>query len=275
MRATLNQMIMDGASLSAVRRHPNFLALDGTAQLDVVQDIERIAATRESRAASREARLDAAENRAERRRERQGIDLALNVSDPDVLVGMSRNDVINLRPHVGTEETKRLVAKWDALKQNSTKLVEARIDKQDFDKAALDAGLRPNKPSNEAEKDKLVRLQSHVENVIDTEQRARGNKTLTREEKREIVKREVNNLVTLDAFFGDRRAPRGTVSQEEIAERRAYVEIGPKKQRVNIADIPDDYRTRITNARAREGRETTEAQLAELWLRSSGKFKDK
>jgi hypothetical protein len=275
LRAGVNQAIMDGRSLSQIRGMPQFMALDNTTQLAIVKDIEAINASRAARGAAAEARADAAESRAERRLERRGAPLALNVSDPDVLLGMTRNQVVNLRESVGVDETKRLLAKWDMLKANSTKVIEARIDHQDFQRAMIDGGLNPFSRS-QREKTRLVRLQAHIENVIDVAQRARGDgKQLSREEKREIAKREVANDVINDSFFGltDRRAPAGMVSDED--RQTAYVLIGPTQQRVNIADIPDSYRKEITFKRARDGRTTTEEQLAELWARKTGTFKDK
>jgi hypothetical protein len=276
LEASVNGLILNG---KFSRSAPEFLQLsakDPEAARKVLTFVENQAYTQEARAAAREQRADAAESRRERKLNREGLETALRVSNPDTLVSMSRDEVINLLPTLGRENTAALVAKWDALTKSEAKLIDARIDKQDFDTIALEAGFRPNEPKkDEAEKDRLVRLQARVEQVIDAEQRAAGNKPLTREAKQSIMRREIDNAVMVDRTWPipNQSRPAATLTPDEAKD--AFVLVGPTEQQVKLAEIPATYRVRVIGERKKQGLRTTEAQLAELWLRSTGKFKDK
>lgn len=273
LEASVNGLILKGASAAQVRSSPEFISLSVKSPEDarkVLTFMENQEYTRVARAAASEQRLDAAESRKERRLHRDTLDTTLRLSDPDALVALSRDEVVNLLPKLGMTNTTALLGRWDSLTKSSDKLIEARIDKQDFETVALSAGLRPNeKNKSEDEKDRLVRLQQRVETVIDAEQRAAGNKPLTREAKQAIMQREIDNAVMVDTWGFDSKRPLGTLGADDIG--KAYVTVGGRE--VKLTSIPPNFRQQAVAERRRQGLPTSETQLAELWLRSQGKMK--
>lgn len=276
LEAGVNGLILKGVSTAALRQSPEFIKLsaqDPEAARKIDTFMENKDYMRVARSAAEEQRKDAAESRAQRRLHNDTLDTTLRMSDPDVLVRMTRDQVINLLPILGRESTTQLLSRWDSLTKSHDKLVEARIDKQDFERIALTAGFRPNeKNKTEEEKDRLVRLQSGVETAIDIEQRAK-KRALTREEKAAVMQREIDNAVMVQRFILPNKAtPASALSPDEV--KGAYVEVGPEKQRVKLVDIPPSFRLETTTQRRAAGLPTTERQLGELWLRKQGKFKD-
>lgn len=273
LEASVNGLILKGASAAQVRSSPEFISLSVKSPEDarkVLTFMENQEYTRVARAAASEQRADAAESRKERRLHRDTLDTTLRLSDPDALVALSRDQVVNLLPKLGMTNTTALLGRWDSLTKSGDKLIEARIDKQDFDTIALSAGLRPNeKAKSEDEKDRLVRLQQRVETVIDAEQRAAGNKPLTREAKQAIMQREVDNAVMVDTWGFDKKQPLGTLANDDVG--KAYVVVGGRE--VKLTSIPPQFRQQAVAERRRQGLPTSETQLAELWLRSTGKMK--
>lgn len=261
LEASVNGLILKGASGAAVRSSPEFLKLS----VQAPEDARKVMTFLENQEYTKIVRADAADARRERRLHKDTLTTALRLSDPDMLVALSRDEVVNLLPKLGVSSTTALLNRWDSLTKSGDKLLEARMDKQDFDAIALSAGLRPNeKNKSEDEKDGLLRLQQRVESVIDSEQRARGNRPLSREEKQKIMQREVDNKV-MDyvPFWFDRPAVYNTLAPGD--KRSAFVRVDGKD--VRIASIPDDFTRAAIKARRERGLDTSEKQLAELWAR--------
>jgi len=259
MESGVNQRILNGESWAAIRRSPEFLALPPEQARRIAEHMERQAAARASRAAAESSRADAEESRAERRLNRQGMDTALRLSDPNALAAMTRDQVVNLLPELGAQHTAALVQKWDAYKKTPEKMVEASIDKQDFDAAVLEAGLNPTPKTNDVdEKHALIRLQSHVETVIDQEQRARGGK-LSREDKAKIVRRELDKKVMVEGWFGSRKeVPAPMISPEQL--RKAVVDFEGRE--FKLSSIPESDLNNIVAAARRAGVNATPALIA-------------
>lgn len=275
LEASVNGLILQGVSAAQLRKRPEYLRLSDQAPEEarkIDTFMENREYTRVARAAASEQRADAAEARQERRLHRDTLDTALRVSDPAVLASMSRNDVVNLLPVLGSTTTTALVGRWDLFSKSSDKLREATIDKQDFDRIALETGLRPNrKGMDEQEKDRLLRLQAQVESVIDLEQRAK-KRALTREEKVVIMQREIDNTVMVRRILimPNASKPLAVLTADEMD--RAYVEVGPNEQRVKLSEISPRFRADAIRARRAQGLPTSEKIIAELWLRSRGEF---
>lgn len=269
LEAGVNSLIMKGMSTSQILRSPEYLKLSSQAP----EEARKIDTFLENKDYMRGARADQAEARKERRLHRDTLTKTLQLSDPDALVGLKREEVVNLLPVLGTESTQALLNRWDSLTKNESKLREARIDKQDFDALALQSGLRPNESGkSEAEKNSLVQLQSAVENRIASDQ-ASKKRDLTRDEKKVIMQQELDNSVMVDRFFTDKKVSAAMLTPRE--QEVSYVEIGPAKQRVDLVAIPHKFRSDAMAKRKASGLHTSEAQLAELWLRSKNQYKEK
>jgi hypothetical protein len=198
------QLIDSGTGLSAVQRSDAWLAMDGADRHKIREALEAEAATRESRAAAVANRQAANASRqlsqmhvAERMAYMRNGDQFLTVSDPEVLKNMSRAQVEALRSDFGMEPTQHLLQKWDTL-QKPGKLVEAKIDRDDFNQIADEMGLDPfAKNKGEEAKRALGTLQFRIEQLIDSEQ-AKAGKPLDRQAKMDLVRKEMARTVTVN-----------------------------------------------------------------------------
>jgi len=256
LQADVNQAIMQGVPMSRIRQMPSFLSLPADKQLSVVEHAESISAARASRA-------EAYENRAERALLRANIDTVLKLQDPNVLTTMTREEVINLRPRIGTAATQDLLGRWDQYSKNSTLLSEAKIDNEQFNDFASRLGLNPKGVGLSSEqKDTIVRVRNQVETIIGQEQMAR-KKPLTREEKDVIMQRELDKsvMVSKDWWF-DKSKPQITLSPAEQA--KAYVMVEGKE--VRLATIPAGDRQAITAALKKANIPVSEQKIAEYYV---------
>jgi hypothetical protein len=209
------KMLDGGGSLGQVTRSPEWMALGGTEQRGIRRDIEAEAATRASRQASEAAREVSALQRNEQLNLLRNADEYLTATDPNTLSKMSRAQVEALRGRFGTEATKQLLAKWDELRKPG-KLIEAKMDKQDFDTVADSLGLKPYASKSESESRKLGQLQYRVEQLIDQHQ-TEGKRPLTRQEKSELMRQEMARTVVVDGFWSDSTVPVIQLSTEQAA----------------------------------------------------------
>jgi hypothetical protein len=259
--ATVNGLLMGGASLAAVQQTSAWAALDGTEQRKIIEHEESIGAARESRALARQVR-------AEHEKELAGVDTMLRLSDPDKLVAMGRNDVINLRTTIGNKNTEALLSKWDSYTKNGTLLSEGKLDHDQFNAFATRAGLDPNSKDDTMKK-RVVDTRDKVERIIGSEQQTK-KRPLTREEKDKILQQQIDNAVIQhNMILLDKAVPAITLPDDKQAS--AYVVVGGKE--VKLASIPMDYRTELIAARRARGLPTTEKVIAEMWLKKQATLK--
>lgn len=260
LEAKVNDAILRGASRVSVARMPEFSMLSPETARRIDSYLENRDYTRAARASAEAQRADAEESRRQRRMTREGIEVAYRLSDPQVLARLSRNEVINLLPTLGPEHVGNLLQKWDSFAKSGDKLTEATIDKQLFNTVALEVGLRPN-DSDEKMKDKLVRLQNHVEEMIGQEQRARG-RSLTREEKGSVMRRELDKQVLVEGFVYNStvRAPLATPAEV----RKAIIRVEGRE--FKLSTIPQDDYDGLAEAARRRGLPITPELMAERWF---------
>ena len=239
-----------GATLAQLQKMPQFADLqDGGAA--ILQHIETRAATQESRLAARESRAAAAESRAESRilrseraQERATMGAYMRYSDPDVLQSMTRPQIEAMLPVLGADNTNRLLAKKDSFTKSPEKLIEARIDKQDFDHVASQMGLKPFDAKTPAAKERMGELQYRVETLIDRAQTAKKG-PLTREEKVELMRGELARTVTTDAgwFSSEKQTPVIALTPDQIKDvivppvDRAQIEQALKARGMAVNDM--------------------------------------
>lgn len=203
-----------GVPLSKVRLTRDFLDLPGDMQSRIQEDIEQ----RVDRRARRVADIEQAELSSYQRRNALALlrnpDEYLRYSDPQVLGGMTRAQVQALRPTLGLQATEHLLQRWEAQQTSAGKL-EARMDTEDFNHTADQLGLKPYEANTPARKQALGELKYRVEQLIAAEQKA-AKRVLTREEKAELMKREMARTVTVSGFFTDRQVPVVQLNPREV-----------------------------------------------------------
>lgn len=194
----------NGASLARLKTMPEYAALPGDKKLDIQEHVEAKALQAESRAAARESRAETAAARAERQTQKKNFAAYLIYSKPDVLAGMSENQLISMLPQLGEQQVANLVSEKRKL-DKPEKVIAAQIDQDDFYQSAQAMGLNPYKPGQtEDEKATLGALSFRTKNLIDIEQ-SRLGRPLSRPEKQSIMRQEAARTVTVkgDGWFDD------------------------------------------------------------------------
>jgi hypothetical protein len=182
-----------GATMGQLRAMPEFQALGGQEQTQILEHINDRNHMLWARSVEDRARL-------EREQERKAYPAFLAYSDPETLGTMTRAQVQALLPAMGPQMTEHLITKWDGLQKAGARL-EARMDSDDFNHVATRLGFdvfTKNKDDRKA----LGELKFRVEQLIDQAQAAKKG-PLTREEKMNMMQDEMGRTVILSrGFFG-------------------------------------------------------------------------
>lgn len=200
--AGLWKLADDGATLSQIRRSDAYLGLGEADQhrFEVAWQAER--AQDQSRALTADQRELTRLQIQEKRRELDGADMYLTVSDPTVLGRMTRSQVEAMRTRVGKEKTESLLRKWDDL-QKPGRLPLAKMDDNDFKATAAQMGLDVFESKADPEDKAVVaRVRMDVEQIITERERSAG-KPLTREERVGVMRKALAAEVTLKRKWRD------------------------------------------------------------------------
>ncbi len=189
----------NGGSLSKAKRSDAWAALPATERDRIEAQQESRAATQESRAASRSNRALADDQRAEKRLLFANSDKYLDATNPETLAKKTRAQVQAMRTEFGFEATQNLLNRYDQL-QKPGAIAEAKMDTEEFNHIAERLKLDPYGAKTTAQKSALGDLKFRVERLIDIRQR-QGGKTLTRQEKADLMTEEMTRKVTVDAGF--------------------------------------------------------------------------
>jgi hypothetical protein len=260
--SAVSQAALNGATVRQIRAMPEFQRLSGTKQLAMIEHVENTTYTRGQwqRQAAEQREADLA---------RQNNAAYFKYSDPEALRSMSRNEVLGLLPELGRLHTQNLLTRWDALNgdKQDARLSEAKMDRDDFNRIAHAAGLKPYDPATRRNEDKMAllgELHSRIENLIGEEQQQRLKRTMTRAEKNEFMQREIDNKVLVDRWGRDPTKPVILLTPGEM--EKAYVVVDG--QQVKLSSIPAEDREEIILARQKRGMRVTEADIARTWLKS-------
>jgi hypothetical protein len=268
MEATVNEAILKGATIAQVRQMPEFLRM-------APEKARAIETFMENRAYTKAAREQSEETLRQTRLRHEGLDEALRLQDPDVLVKMTRAEVLAKLPVLGEFHTTNLVRMHDALTRSSEALAAARIDNNTFKAMAVNAGLNPNEKNlSEDDKDRLVRLRAAVDARLALAARQAG-KPLTIEERTKVAQAAFDDVVRVPGFFSiqtygtGKDLPASSLSPEE---RREAVVILPAG-RVRIRDIPPLFVEQAEAALRQGNRPVTQKAVAEMWLLNRSKWR--
>lgn len=241
--AQINTMLLSGKSIAEVQQTPVWAALDGTQQ----RRIQAIA-------------------RAELNTE--GLDQLMQLSNPDVLVGMTRDQVTNLRTKIGDQNTAHLLDKWDAYTKNGTLLSEAKIDADQFNVFANRAGLDTASKDNDTKK-QVIDLRDKVERIIGNEQQQR-KRSLTRDERDAVMQQQIDDTVIRHRtfWFDKPGVPAATLTPEQARTAYVVVEGGHS---VQLSSIPDTSSKAIIAELQRQGVPVSQKNIAQAWANMNPK----
>lgn len=169
------QQVLGGSSLSSIKASPQYMQLDGTAQVHFIS--------------AAEAFLKRNDNQPDNSMAHYAEYWAL-ASNPEVLKGMSDAQIFAKAPVMGPQLVKKLLQdKQDYLNAPPGKTLPATVDADAFKAIAGQAGL-PVFSKNTDDQATMGMLKFRTEQAIDAEQQARG-RALTRDEKDQITRRLV------------------------------------------------------------------------------------
>jgi hypothetical protein len=281
----LRVAVADGRSLPQIRQMPEFLKAPPELQVEIVDAvlaraereanraaaIERRASDAESRAFTRESRAYTRQQRAEAEKTERGWAQFWALSQPEVLSQLSDNALNAKRGELGDDLVNRLFTLKRRV-DTPEALREAEIDTNQFNTIADQAGVNPygsggsTDVARQRHQARLGQLRDAVESAIDVEQRGRGNKPLTREEKARVMEEIIHQEVMLDTWgpWNTRRIAamvladeRGVayVPMQEISERAkadflTYMRGLPGNARYSDRDLLLLYRDRLERAYA-------------------------
>ena len=228
---TVYQMLDGGMGLSRVRQTPQWQALPGHVQDQILYQQEQRANVREQRAAAAENRAYNAELRQDRMLLRQNADQYMDYTDPTKLASMSRTQVQALRPLFGVEATQHLLDRYDSLAKSPKDITEAKMDEDSFKRIANDFGLNVYGQQSKTDKEQIGDLKFRVERVIAMAQQKKGAK-LTEDEKETLMRGEMSRTVTVPGWFSDSSVPVIQLTPEQAAKVK----------------VPDEERGKIVQA---------------------------
>lgn len=226
-----------GLSSQQLQRLPAFQALPGKEQAQITDRLDAHINTLVQRGAASEQRADAAEARAQRKLERDGMAAYLRLSDPATLAGMSDAQVQAQLPVLGNELTKHLIEKKRAVSKPGG-VEDAKMDQDDFNHAAQSMGLKPFEAKLPEEKAALGEVKYRVEQLIYQAQQAK-KAPLTRAEKSELMTQELSRTVKVSGgwFSSDTDKPVLQLTKDDIAD----VVIPAKDRQLLTAAMQDQY----------------------------------
>lgn len=222
-------MLDQGVPMSRIQASPAWNALPERDQRQIRLSLEQEGAAREARAAAREQRQLAALQRQDHLLLLNNGGDYLTASDPAVLSQLTRDQVAASRAKFGMEGAQHLLAKWDAL-QKPGAVAEARYDQDDFNHMADQLGLKPFEAKTGPQKQALGELKYRIEQLIDQQQQA-TKKTMTRQEKNDLMRNEMAKQVTVGGWFFD-----DTVPVIQLTPDQARGVVVPPADRQQISD---------------------------------------
>lgn len=171
-------------------------------------------------------------------------------------------DVLRYASKLSTADVKHFVEKVG----RPDKVLESKIDKEEFEHFADKAGLKPFDPKkSEEERKALSDLKYKIDQRI-TERQAAVKRPLTPEERRDVMQRMVDDRVMTETFFPSDPKPTSMLTPDEM--KTAYVwakgKTGPVK--VVLSKIPAEERAAIVAAARKHNVFPSEQEVAQAWL---------
>jgi hypothetical protein len=240
--ANVWNLVLANRPLSEITRSPEYRELDGTSRIKILSEIESY----------RKKGVDDVSQMA--------AYLKLT-SDPAQLANMTTNEIIAQAPRLGDTLTKDLLKRHQSL-NDPANVIEARIDEDTFKRLADEAGLKPYAPGKtEKENASLGRLKYAIVQKIDVEQQVLKRK-LSPQEKENLVRKELDNKVMVEAFGRDKSMIIGLVEKDKLGD--TYVVVQGTEVKLN--SIPAESRSRAIRQLRAFGQPITEQAIAELYI---------
>lgn len=259
----INAAYAQGTPLAALKRLPEWSQLSGTAQVQMQEHIT-------DRNHMLWARSIEDRNRLQREQELKYAPEVLRWSQPEVLAGMTEDQIMQKLPTIGLANTERLLQQRKALMSSQAKLQDAKLDADTFNDAFLQAtGINPKTKLTPEYADAVVRARNAVESSIASLQGNKGRE-LTRQEKDAEVRRIVGAKVIEKGFFSDSEKPEIMLNDKQV--RDALVEVSapgangqPVRTKIPVSSIPVNEFSAVQARLRKEGSPYSTADVVQAW----------
>lgn len=259
----INAAYAQGTPLAALKRLPEWSQLSGTAQLQMQEHIT-------DRNHMLWARSIEDKNRLQREQELKYAPEVLRWSQPEVLAGMTEDQIMQKLPQIGLANTERLLQQRKALTSSQAKLQDAKLDADTFNDAFTQAtGINPKTKLTPENADAVVRARNAVESSIASLQANKGRE-LTRAEKDAEARRIVGAKVLEKGFFSDSEKNEVLLNDKQV--RDALVEVsmpGPQgqavKTKIPVSAIPVNEFSAVQARLRKEGSPYSTADVVQAW----------
>lgn len=233
--------VINGAPMSEIVGSPEWKALDGTQQKQLIGEINSFR-TQPTSPAQWAAYTDI-------------------TKDPAELAAMSNEEILSMSPMLGNQLTTQLL-KDRAKLMSPEDIAEAKYTKDTFNVFASKAGLDVfDSRASPAQKEKIGQFKFAVDNAIVVRQN-QLKRSLTQAETEEVMSEVLSNKVYVDELGRDPEVILSLVEEDDMGD--TYVMVGTEQ--VYLREIPASNRSMIIRQLRQVGRPATEAAIAEVWL---------
>jgi hypothetical protein len=252
-----------GVSRAALRALPAWREMPATKQQEMDVYFDNLAHQALARAQAADARAITALERKQREIELKTGGLYLDHLDHSKLSTMSIGEIKALEPTLGLRRTEHLLNVRQQMETKEGKLA-VRLDQDTFNRFADEAGLKPfDTTKTEEQRRRLGWVRDAVDQEISAEQH-RLKRELTFEEKRDKMRRVIDNKVMLDEWGRDPSVPLAMVTPEQM--KTAYVSVNGKD--IKLSNIPPAFIVSATGQLRAAGLQPTMQNIAEAYAKS-------
>lgn len=234
----VNAMVAQGTGLADIKRTPEWSAMSPTTQVSMAEHITDRAYTMGQRARSQSIQGEEDVIRAEQRQERAMAPKMLELAQPQNLMKLSQDQIVQLMPTIGAANVDKLLTRYKSYQQNQATLSNATLDNDAFNNALAAAGLDP-KPNHrdQAAAATVVRARNEVEQAVSGLQLKLG-RPLTRLESEDEIKRVVNAKALVPGWFSPSEENMVTLSETARKTQVVTVPFKSDSKAVTTLDIP-------------------------------------
>lgn len=250
-----------GMGIAQIRRTAQWAALPAKMQNDIQYEWDQRA--RAAQTNDLQARIN-----IEREMQLRYAPEMLRMSQPEVISKMTREDILNLQPTIGTANATQLMETWQQYQTNQTKLSDATIENDIFKSVLAGAGINPSPRTNDKEGSQLViDLRAQARATIGAMQTAQ-KRPLTEEEKTKVIQDIVHAQVLRPGWWSGeftKEAPMYSLKPGELNTSAVQILVNGKPQPLPLSQIPaNEYAVWERKLRAR-GITATPAEVAQYW----------
>jgi len=273
----VNAMVAQGTSLADIKRTPAWSAMSPTTQVSMSEHITDRAYTMGQRARNQGIQVEEDVIRAELRQERKMAPTMLEMAQPQNLMNMTEDKIVQLTPLIGVANADKLLTRFRSYQKNQATLSNAKLDNDSFNDAYAATGNDP-KPNyrNVDEVRRVMRARNEAELAVGALQRSK-NRELTRPEIDVEIKRVVNSKLVEPGYWGSEKYELD-MPKDKLLEKIVIVPSVDDNGKANttqvvVGSVPPSEYAHTQKFLQDRGRPTDTASVVKQWYAQTHKPK--